>query len=420
MPAFELLQITAQYSNAVLVAIMPHISECAKALNLPVPTPVAMAQINHFACSPRSDLVGGTITLTNGCEFAFLRGRVEMYRDPGSFFELQDPDLVPKFFGTATLDEKQALRIVHDTIKKLGYTDQLLSADKPPSVTPPPKVRSHSIPRFRVRWTDPTRGSNPENPPVSADFEVDAATGQIHLMYILNPNTWRRDPVIDVHPPILQKGPETVYRGGRKIYPVGETYSNAFLKAILPACGDFVKTAGFSVRQPISPADVEWPTYICGLVDDDPRAFFDLKAGGHFVYGHGRVLAFYAADVMQLPGRDWPSAPDEMERFQSKFYGPVNMTTNDAVNLVRAIVRKLGYSEKELQVDNPPSVNGPARWGNKFIARVFVQWQAPRMGPFRVVAEVDMAERRLASLYINDHANTNIWMQPPRIDAPVH
>jgi hypothetical protein len=37
---FEIFQITVSYSNAVLVAIMPHISNFAKALDLPIPQPV--------------------------------------------------------------------------------------------------------------------------------------------------------------------------------------------------------------------------------------------------------------------------------------------------------------------------------------------------------------------------------------------
>ncbi len=36
MPAFEILQVTAQYSNAVLLAVMPHVSDFAAKQELPI------------------------------------------------------------------------------------------------------------------------------------------------------------------------------------------------------------------------------------------------------------------------------------------------------------------------------------------------------------------------------------------------
>ena len=414
---FDIIQVTAQYSNAVLIAIMPHISDFSKKLDLPIPQPVTAAQVRHFGCSPRTDLIGGKVVLTNGYEFTFLHGRVEMYRSPQSYYELKDPDQFPRFLGTVKLKEKEALQVAHVAIKRLGYTDSLLHADRPPQVKPPPKIGKNCVPRYKIRWIDDTRGSNPADPPTSVEFEVDAATGQIQMMLLFSPDTWRPDPQVNVHPPVITQGPKTVYRGGRTMIPVSQAYSNAFLVAILPQCGQYAKTAGFPVRLPITTSDVDMAHYSLGLIDADPCAFLDLKTGERFVYRHGQVIAFYAADVMQLPGREAPPFPT-YEQFQKRFYGPINMTTNEAVALVRQTIRKLGYSEKDLHMDEPPRIGGPNRWGTNFIARCILNWQEPDQGAFRAVAEVDMARKALKSLYINDHANTTIWRTPPKIGVP--
>jgi hypothetical protein len=248
---------------------------------------------------------------------------------------------------------------------------------------------------------------------------VDATTGQIQMMALLNANSWRPHPKVDVHPPVVRKGPQTTYRGGRKIFPVSQAYSNAFLVAILPQVNDYVKKAGLEFKLPITTNDVDVSRYTCGIVEGDPIAFVDLRNGSRFVYGHGQVISFYAPDVMQLPGRESPPFP-AYEKLQAKFYGPINMTTNEAVSLVRETIRKLGYSEQVLHLDEPPTfIGGPTRWGTNTIARCLLDWKESLAGQFRVVAEVDVTTKTLKSLYINDHANTNIWRSPPKIDLPV-
>jgi hypothetical protein len=416
MPMFEILQVTAQYSNAVLMAVMPYVSDFARKMDLPVPQPVTISHVREFRCSPRSDLFGGRVILANHYEFTFLHGRVEMYRNPKSFYELQDPDLVPKFFGPIKLKEHDAVAAARSAIKRMGYAVPMLSADRDPQVTPPAKVGKNYVARYRVRWVDPTRGAS-EAPPPSVEFEVDATTGQIQTMYLFNPNTWKADPKISVQAPVAAKGPQTVHRGGRKIEPVSQAYSNAFLKAILPQCAQYAATAGFSVRSPITPNDVDTSKSVCGLVDDDPMTSIDLKSGERFVYRHGQVIAFYSSDVMQLPGREDPPFP-AYEKFQARFYGRINLTTNEAVALVRDTLKRLGYREKVLHVDEPPRIGGPNRWGTNWIARCILNWQEPDQGAFRAVAEVDMAGKKVKSLYVNDHANTNIWRPPPKLGVP--
>lgn len=416
MAAFEILQVTAQYSNAVLMAAMPHVAEFAAKQNLPLNPPVTISQVGTFKCSPRTDLVGGRIVLTNGHEFVFLHGHIEMYRSPQCYYELQEPDLVPRFYGEVKLTEREAIQLARRAIKKMGFNEETLFADRTPQVTKPAKVETNTVPRYRITWSDPSRG-NPDNPPVSADFEIDATTGKIHLMYLLNPNTWREPPKIDLHPPVVSQGPEIQFQGGRKIEPVSSAYAEAFLKATWPQLTNYLKTAGFVERLPITTSQIA--KYECGLIEGRPQFFLDFKSGARFIYSSGQVIAFYSSDVMTLPGRELPPFP-ENEKFQARFYGPINVSSNQAVSLVRQTLKQLGYSEKVLQLETAPRVSLPQKYGTNTIARYTLIWRQPKTGASRVVAEVNAAAGTLTSLYVNDRINTNIWREPPKIDAPMN
>ena len=417
---FAIYQITAAYSNAMLVAIMPHVSDFAKKLDLPIPQPVTISQVARFNCFPRSDHIGGRVILTNGCAFVFDHGRVENFESAHSYYYLQNPQMVPRFYGPIKITETQALQIAQAAIKKLGYTESMVAADQKPRIDLPPTNNGHDIARYRIRWYDPTRGGDPATPPRSIEFEIDATTGQIHVVNIDNPNTYRADIQLTVKPIVTGSGPSAMPAGvGRPITPVNQEYAMSFLKAILPQIANFAKTADLKVAHPISIHEVDMEKYLakynCGLVEGDPRAFVDFKDGSRFYYSHGQVTAFYAADVMSSPNKIHAATYPEIDQERAKYFGPINMTTNEAVALVRQTIRKLGYAEKPLHIDEPPRIGGPGWWGTNRIARCSLVWQESVNPPTWVNAEVDMATKTLKSIYINDHAITNIWREPPRI-----
>jgi hypothetical protein len=422
--AIEFFQITAAYSNALLVAVMPHVTDVAKKLDLPTAQPVTIAQVRQFNCFPRSDHIGGKLVLTNGCTFVFDHGRVEHFESPHSYFVLQEPNLIPKFYGQVKLSKEQALQVAHEAIKKLGYTDAMLSADRPPEITPPPKDGTHYVARYRIRWRDVTRGSDPSQPPPSIEFEIDATTGQIWMLHISNPSTFAADPQLNVPLSVTnQFGTATgaPVGVGRAVIPVSNEYARAFLAAVLPQISEFVRKANLTVKTPVSPDDVDMNQYLakysCGIVEGEPRAFIDMKNGDRFVYSHGQVVAFYSADAMNSPRSKASFTYPEIDRERAKLFGSINMTTNAVVALVRQTLSNLGYSEKGIHIDVPPRVNGPSWWGTNRIARCAVEWRQSIDGPTYANAEVDMAKKTLKALYINDHANTNIWRKPPKIDV---
>ena len=83
---FGYFQVTAGYSNAVLIAILPYVSDFAKKMELPIPLPLTMAQVQQFGCDPHIGEVGGAVTLTNGYEIWFAQGYVQELRKPSSLF----------------------------------------------------------------------------------------------------------------------------------------------------------------------------------------------------------------------------------------------------------------------------------------------------------------------------------------------
>lgn len=402
---------------------MPHVSDFAKKLDLPTPQPVSIAQVEQFICFPRSDHIGGRLILTNGCAFIFDHGRVQSFESVDTFCYLQDPRLVPKFYGPIKITEAQALQIAHKAINKLGYTDGMLATDRQPDIIPPKKDRNHFIARYHIRWTDPTRGGDPNQPPRSIEFEINATTGKIQMIDIQNPNTYLSDLKLNVKPTIIGEGPRSMPIGvGRPITPVSQEYAKAFLYAILPQLTDYVLKAGFAVKTPISVKDVDMTKYLakysCGIVEGDPMAEIYLKTGEKFNYSHGQVIALYMPDTRYFSERERPFTFPGIDRYNAQFFGPVNMTTNEAVALVRQTIRKLGYSEKDVHVDRwPHFIDGPGWWGTNRIARCSIVWQETVDPPTWVNAEVDVAKKTLKSLYINDHAITNIWRTPPKINA---
>lgn len=200
---------------------------------------------------------------------------------------------MPEFYGSVKLSREEAIQIARRALSNLGYAHAMVDADRPPEMTAPPTNGTNVVPRYRVRWLKKDASAD-RSPGTSVDLEVDASTGQIQLIGILSTNSWQPNPKIAVHPPVVAKGPETTYRGGRKMSPVSPEYARSFLAAILPQLSEYVRVAGFEVKVPITANDVDMARYDCGLVEGDPRVFLYLKTGERFVYSHDHREDFTA------------------------------------------------------------------------------------------------------------------------------
>ena len=284
----------------------------------------------------------------------------------------------------------------------------------------PPRSEGKRVARYLVRWHDSLPdGVKPMPhglfPGRSAEVEVDAATGRIHMLSIAGKDARRPDPNISVHPPVLAGPPQSQPTGGTKITAVSPAYTRAFLAAILPQLTDYVKKTGVEVKVPITADDVDLASYSCGLVRNDPSPIVYLKSGDRFVYCHGQVIEFEAHDSIE-----W-SAPNQpyQDKPHQKFYGPVKVSTEQALAVARKALDELGYPSQIPRLRKPPQwVVPPRKEGTNYFARYFFTWPVPG-GEFEDArAEVDGSSGKLKSLYVDDLAHTNIWRNPPKIDVP--
>ena len=417
---FDIIEITAAYSNAVLVAIMPHISDFSQKLDLPIPQPVTIAQVRRFNCSNLSDKIGGLVRLSNGYDFWFEKGVVDSFESPRSYWGLQDPKLIPTFFGKVVLTKEEAIQTARNAVKKLGYTDEMLCLDSPPKVAPLEHIGTNYIPRYRIEWFNKKNDFKIGNPGArTAQIEVDAENGQIDSLHLTSRSIWGPDPQLSVHPRVIQQGPRSELVGGTKINNPGQAYSLAFLKAILPQVSEFVQNAGLPVNTPITMNDVDMSHYTCGITHTEPFAEIYLKTGPCFHYNHGQVTVYNAPNAWYYVEA---GKPPDFDKPAENYFGAINMTTNEAVTLVKKAIIQLGYSPKNLHMDKAPAITPPRKYGSNYFARCFLYWLVdPYSETTRsyVQAEVDMSDRSIKSLGINVEANTSLWRNPPDVGIPI-
>jgi hypothetical protein len=156
----ELIHMTAAYSNAVLVAILPQVSDFAKKLDLPVQQPITVNQVVWSKSMPYKDMIEGAVILTNHYWFAYdWHGYVNSFRllDDNWFYEKDPATNWLRYVGKDAITTNEAIVLARDTLRKLGYEPELLHADGPPSVFQGPvdlKNGSH-IPYCEIRWESP-------------------------------------------------------------------------------------------------------------------------------------------------------------------------------------------------------------------------------------------------------------------------
>lgn len=199
----ELIHITAAYSNAVLVAILPQVSDFAKKLNLPVPQPITASQVVHFGIPPRKGEIGGGIWLSNHFWFAYSDGHVDSFRSPDNMFGREDLlENWRQFTGKENMTTNQAIEMARDTLRKLGYNLQELHVDVPPtSVQLPFDYQGYHIPQVQMRWDGPDEADpTGHDLSVHVTFAVNLDKKTITQFTLISGKLRRPPPKVDVEP----------------------------------------------------------------------------------------------------------------------------------------------------------------------------------------------------------------------------
>ena len=163
----ELVHMTAQYSNAVLVAVLPYVTEFAAKLDLPIQRPITTDTVRWSHPSPYKDWVEDGVVLTNHYWFALdCRGFVGGFRAPTNWFfeqEMTDESIV-KYFGQDHMTTNEVVKMARDTLRKLGYKPELAHSYETPELDGPYDLHAEGrigghVPYCNVKWEWP----KPEN-----------------------------------------------------------------------------------------------------------------------------------------------------------------------------------------------------------------------------------------------------------------
>ncbi len=402
----QYVRITAEYSNAVLLAIMPHITDCARRLELPLPQPITVAQVRAFRCDNHLGEAGGRVALTSGDIFGFRHGHVGEFKTPHRFYGMEDFERIPLLYGTNKIHAPQAVELCRETIKRLGATEEEMYADLPPKVdSPRPKGASNTIPRFLITWVDPRDGST------SCQFEVNSQDERIESFFFVNDSLSKPPPAVTVRP---MERPGRPFKS--RFQPVNPAYADALLPAILPRLEEYGRRLRLPIAFPLNTNAIG--SYICEIFDDEVYADTVTTNGYAFRFCHGFVEGFDAPDVFFNLAAPGVRVAD--------FIGKWQATEQQAIEVARSAVKDLGYPLEVFAADKEPEIKRPYNVTN--VPRFQIEWLNGTNGVLfsRLLMEVDAEhglvksinivnsslERRMPEVGVAP-ATTDFWEQPP-------
>jgi hypothetical protein len=198
--------VMARWSNDVLVAVLPQISDCVKALDLPIPLPITTGQVAQFAYPTPgwTHYFEGTLILTNGYSFNYWDGMVSSFISPDSLETLQDRDVAKRFkrlAGKDNMTTNEAIDLARNTFVKLGYNLAELHMDGPPEFDRPyyDTPQYGHLPFCQVGWRSPASETN-RFKSYSLELCIDMKQKRVVGMSIAGMRLWRPVPRIDFTP----------------------------------------------------------------------------------------------------------------------------------------------------------------------------------------------------------------------------
>ena len=389
----EMIRVTVEYSNAVLLAVMPYVSDCAQKLNLPVPHPTTTAHVLKCAVVPIRD-AGQSVMIQGEWVFWFGMGHFKGFQGPHAYFSLQDPDQIPNFYGTNRISKEEAVALARHTISKLGVKLDTIFAEQEPRVTGPLTLGTNLVPRFRIEWLDPRSGSD------SVNVEIDGQMRRVERLSLsgtMGPDVTQ----------LFTNLPTPPLRG-RPPPQVNPAYAWALIPLVFRALDDYAQKLAIPIPRPLTTNHVT--RFFLADNEGWPHCEITLTNGWRFIYRNSMVNGYYAPDNLFSTGQRQILIKD--------FLGEWRTTEKDAISLAKDNLAKLNYPTNLVHTDFPPEVRKPALPG---IPRYFISWwykPIPDADDLqsKIEAEVDAATGKLKSLYYDDKA---YWSHPPPINLPI-
>jgi hypothetical protein len=371
----QYVKVTAAYSNAVLVAILPHISDFAHRLAQKLPEPLTLQSVKVFGCDNNLGETGGAVQLTNNSIFVFSHGNVKSFHSAFSYYNLADFNLIHTFYGTNRLSREQAISLCREAIVKLGFREEQVYADLDPEVRSPHGAGNHVIPRYQVTWSDPRNGR-------ACEFEVNSQEGRIESVNFFTRCIWGAPPKISV-PAVSENG--KTFRS--RFQPVNSAYSAALLTAIMPIISDFCHCFELPVTLPVTTNQIACSS--CATYEGDVYVHLTLTSNDRMLFRHGIIECWDASDAFFDFAKPCVKTSD--------FRGGWRMSDAEAIAVARLKLKELGYSLESVGADSDPEVIKPL--GAINVPRLKIEWIKGRDGIMlsHVIMEVDAQNRLVKS-----------------------
>jgi hypothetical protein len=400
--AAEYVQVTAAYSNAVLVAILPHLSDFAKNLSLDVPLPLGVAHVERFTPEMRRGCIGGGVILTNGVLLGFQEGHAFLYESPHVFFGLQDPDEIPKFYGTLRMTKGDAVDLARRTIKQAGCSLEDVLADLEPQVELAEGIGTNVVPRYRITWLDPRGGT-------ATEAEVNGDRKRVESLRFAGRETLRHPaPRVTVEPGDLPLGHPL-----RGMNEMGKDFNPEYAWKLVPivmrSINDWARKLSLDFDLPITTNQVR--RFYVSDQAGWPHAEITLTNNWQFTFRNS------ALTYVGSPRRFFESDPLP---FRIKDYaGEWRLSEAEAVDLARREVAKLGYPQEFVHTNIKPRVFRPTDIrGCPPIPRLQIEWNYPDVEHKEqwIQVEVDCGRGTVEALLFDD---SSFWKKRLPIEVPI-
>lgn len=346
-------------TNALLNFLLPQVIQFAQRADLPEKT-ATVADVRDC----RSYFQGYYhVTFKNGDIYRLCPTHVQSFESPHSF----------ESYGPANMTEAEAIDLARSTIRKLGYTEEMLYADLKPEVDSPASG-TNILAGFRITWPAPNRpytfyGSR------SAEFEINGTTKEIEKIWFMNDNLQREKAL-----------PPDIHADSEKI-PGELSTENSQQLALdaLPRVNDFAKALNL------------WPETAVTTNQLGKSCFFDegYRTSGVVKLTNGFSFSILAGSVTGF------SAPDVFFSHDIRtkdFLGKWTITEAQAISLARKAAISLGAPAAA--VAGIPEIQRPYGEVKDLVPRCVITWNLARPEPLYIRIEIDGASGTIKSLTI--------------------
>lgn len=401
-PVAQFFEVTAQYSNAVLLAVLPHVADFNSKIGLRpagefTTHSVSRLAINPMVFHPKDGGVQSGIFFKNGYSFWFDFGRVSGFSTSSAYTREQDPDRVPTYYGKIRMTEAEAVAFGRRSLTNLGYRIESWFADLKPEVTLPEQVGTNVVAVYVLKWPAPEGGH-------AVTMEINASRRSLEALTFSGRRCIGPPLDIAVTPPRRDSHPFTGFHP-RGINP---DYGHRLLPIVIEAVKNYAALLSIALPQALTTHHIH--RFTVGDNGGWPHAELFLTNGAMFVFRGTRVAGYYAPDQF------WDDRYRKLSATPPA--RPWRMSDKEMVELARKTLARLPLPEGLLRTQGRPELRKP---GGEFAQRIphcQITWMYPspeNMTQWSFV-EIDADQKSVKAIYFDDQS---FWGNAPAIQVPI-